>query len=346
MFPDSTGRVPQQRDTGDAVKVHHPLIGVTVAVTAMALAACGPTSQAQEQVGAPHAATSTVPAVVSPKSSSMGSDGDLLRGRVLPLAAYDEPPESVFAIDRAIAILKNNCLARYGFPPLPVPKVATASPPMYRVFGIADPAIAARYGYHLDPVGLAEGAGAQITPTYSASEQLVLLGFAPGHAVPNPENPVPEPTQTYQGKVVPPYGCQGEATKALKPVGVTGEELGLAQSLGVSAWIRSITDPRMTAATARFETCMNAKGFAGHFEDPAEPNQKFDIDKRLTSREIATAVADVDCKRQTKVIDTWFAVDKEYEDAAIQRNLETLTKAKAARDAAVATATRIAGGGS
>ncbi|MGN6175974.1 MAG: hypothetical protein ACTHPS_23950 [Streptosporangiaceae bacterium] len=45
--------------------------------------------------------------------------------------------------------------------------------------------------------------------------------------------------------------------------------------------------------------------------------------------EIATAVADVTCKTQTDLLNTWLAVEAAYQQALIGRNLATLSRLQA-----------------
>jgi hypothetical protein len=86
------------------------------------------------------------------------------------------------------------------------------------------------------------------------------------------------------------------------------------------------SDPRIHAVIRAWSACM-----ARHFYHYASPSQveghhwKSPPDKA----EIATAVADVTCKTQTNLLNTWLAVEAAYQQALIGQNLATLSQLQA-----------------
>ena len=86
------------------------------------------------------------------------------------------------------------------------------------------------------------------------------------------------------------------------------------------------TDPRIHAVIRAWSACM-----ARHYYHYASPSQvEGHRWKTPPNRaEIATAVADVTCKTQTNLLNTWLAVEAAYQQALIGQNLATLSQLQA-----------------
>jgi hypothetical protein len=86
------------------------------------------------------------------------------------------------------------------------------------------------------------------------------------------------------------------------------------------------TDPRIRAVTRAWSKCM-----ARHYYHYASPSQVEGHRWRTPPNraEIATAVADVTCKTQTNLLNTWLAVEAAYQQALIGQNLVTLSQLQA-----------------
>jgi len=86
------------------------------------------------------------------------------------------------------------------------------------------------------------------------------------------------------------------------------------------------SDPRIHAVDRAWSTCM-----ARHFYHYSTPQQVEGRQWRSppNKAEIATAVADVTCKTQTNLLNTWLAVEAAYQQALIGRNLATLSQLQA-----------------
>jgi hypothetical protein len=82
------------------------------------------------------------------------------------------------------------------------------------------------------------------------------------------------------------------------------------------------TDPRVRAVIRAWSACM-----ARHFYHYASPSQVEGQHWRSppNKAEIATAVADVTCKAQVNLLNTWLAVEAAYQQALIAQNLTTLS---------------------
>ena len=87
-----------------------------------------------------------------------------------------------------------------------------------------------------------------------------------------------------------------------------------------------VADPRIHAVIRAWSACM-----ARHYYHYASPSQvEGHRWKTPPNRaEIATAVADVTCKTQTNLLNTWLAVEAAYQQALIGQNLATLSQLQA-----------------
>jgi hypothetical protein len=93
------------------------------------------------------------------------------------------------------------------------------------------------------------------------------------------------------------------------------------QALGFTA-----SDPRIHAVEQAWSRCM-----ARHFYHYSTPQQLEGQQWKSppSKSEIDTAVADVTCKVQTNLLNTWLAVEAAYQQALIGRNLATLAQLQA-----------------
>jgi hypothetical protein len=155
-----------------------------------------------------------------------------------------------------------------------------------------------------------------------------LLGFSPG------------PVQQNQGHH---EGCAQLVTSELygpdrgssNPDPVPGIAF---QSL---QWTQS--DPRTLAADKAWSRCMTARGFGyGTPQDAAQKNWP----SLPTTAEIATAVADVTCKAQTNLTNTWLTVEAAYQLALIDQNLTALSQLQASFKGLLQRAEALVGAGS
>ena len=86
------------------------------------------------------------------------------------------------------------------------------------------------------------------------------------------------------------------------------------------------TDPRIRAVTRAWSACM-----ARHYYHYSSPSQVEGHHWRTPPNraEIATAVADVTCKTQVNLLNTWLAVEAAYQQALIGQNVATLSQLQA-----------------
>ncbi|MFI0895037.1 hypothetical protein [Streptomyces sp. NPDC020983] len=295
------------------------------AAAAVVLAAAGCTpSQVPDRPGGTAGRAAQAPPPASPGRAAAVPD--------IPLAAYLPSGRQLRDYATARQILANRCLAGFGFSPDPLPPAFTADDAdvtslTARRYMLADPATARAYGYHtsLTPsyvrVDRRDRAGqkAEQAPRpdhrSAADRALVSLGLDPaGRPVPHPRS---------GGRAVPEGGCTGQANRAL-----TGTDDGLTRAdlpnrLQIEAWQQSRTDPAVKRAFADWSACMAARGY--RYADPVAVDNAADWQSAEPSaRELATATADVACKRRAHVVTVWNAADSALQRAAIARDAAAL----------------------
>jgi hypothetical protein len=188
-----------------------------------------------------------------------------------------------------------------------------------RRYGITDAALAQQYGYGLGPRDPARQPAA-VRPDLSADGQTALTGS--GQSV-------------VKGQPVPTGGCLGEADVILSGSVPAGVDLRKANTLQLESFERSRTDSRVRTVVRDWSRCMAAAGF--HYADPLAPPGDPAFSGDVTPQQIAVALKDIDCKRETNLVGVWFAVDSAYERQAIDADRAGYEAAKAAisaRDAA------------
>ncbi|MFJ3793985.1 hypothetical protein [Kitasatospora sp. NPDC090091] len=300
-----------------------------------AAAACQ--SASPDAVAAPHTDVSVpaerpAPPIPDPVPLSLGLD------------AYRPTDAEIGQISKAINLLTDQCMQRYGYrytagPPL------TAFGPASRTdlrYGIHDAKLAAERGYH--PAGDAavfkdEGeARRQASASMNETERLVLTG---GYAGRPGASAGGSSSASVAGRELPKGGCLGEGTQRV----TAGRPLvsDLVQDLNDAAYAKAEADPKTVAAIGAWSTCMAQKGFA--YAKPMDaPNDPRFSGPSSTPVEISTALADIDCRTQTNLIGIWYAAETAYQNALVEKNATALAAAKQAKDAALKQAAAVMGG--
>jgi hypothetical protein len=198
-----------------------------------------------------------------------------------------------------------------------------------RRYFIIDPREAAQYGYNRPPSELQADdkvSGGGWNP--SDREYEVVVGRPPGDG---------SEMRDASGASLPEGGCTGEAEQALgEPPAGADDVMRLANA----AHDRAENDSRVVAAFAAWSACMERSGYS--YRSPREPNN-FDWPEPAEAGEIATANADVACKRETNLPGIWMAVEAAYQQLQIEEHAQELSKIKAWRDDRVRNAARALG---
>ena len=245
----------------------------------------------------------------------------------MPLEAYQAiSTQQQEALADASALLIQRCMAARGFedtssasPPfssvVTLEQVETAgagltSIAQARTFGFVHPknAGSAPSGPQIIGIVGAVGFGQSLKAGRAYAE--ALFGFGPG-------------TGTGPGGHL---GCMQQASKEVYGP-IVGEPVpDPVPQIAAQAASFTQTDPRIHADDRAWSRCM-----ARHFYHYGTPQQVEHRQWRTppNKAEIATAVADVTCKTQTNLLNTWLAVEAAYQQALIGQNLATLSQLQA-----------------
>lgn len=255
----------------------------------------------------------------------------------LPIAAYElsemQSQEEQYVKQRLIQA----CMLKYGFSYLP--ELSSSSVPDgvrilqefdSRRYGVSDMRVAREYGYHVPPWTMGTGQPdlkAQLSP----AELLVLAGPVGGaHAVGG------SAVVAGRGSTrVPPGGCEGEANNELAAAGIDEEaqagasnESSLAQDIEGQAFTQAQSDPRVLAVFVAWSACMRRHGYDYSTPFKAAADPQWNMSSPATRTEIQTAETDVSCKQKTNLLGITFAVESDYENAAIAKNALALAQVK------------------
>jgi hypothetical protein len=243
----------------------------------------------------------------------------------LPLNSYaDVSGLQQTVLEEAQSLLTQKCMADRGFvynnPATPVEEQALLQTIEYG-YGITSLSDATSFGYS-QPVGAGSTqVGGVFIGGFSPFGELknksaltvALLGFAPGVRI-GPHEP----------------GCLNLADNELyRPGGSQPDPVpAIAQESNV--WTQ--TDRRVRAVNAAWSRCMAKRGY--HYTSPLQPDEH-NWPKTPTKAETATAVADVTCKQQTNLANTWLTVEAAYQTALIGQNIGTLASLQASFQSAL-----------
>jgi hypothetical protein len=230
----------------------------------------------------------------------------------LPLDAYVPTAEQWEVLNRAQGLLEQDCMRRLGFTRWqpPDPRVVRQAP-MY-AFGIVDEQQAARYGYHSPRVADLRRLWDQASRLSAAqrAQQRAELAAETGDSA----------FGALPGRQVPPGGCGGEADRKLAE-GAPPHEPNLYGQLVTEANQRTVADNRVRAVVEAWSRCMRRAGF--DYRSPTElsgPEGNRWSTPEPVAAEIATARADVACKKQTNLPGVWLDVTAAYQRQLIEQH--------------------------
>jgi hypothetical protein len=230
----------------------------------------------------------------------------------LPLDAYVATDEQLEVLNRARGLLERDCMRRLGFTRWQPPDPRIVRQPRMYAFGLVDEQRAARHGYHSPRVADLERLWTQAARVSAAeraqrrAELAALTGDGAFGALP--------------GKQVPSGGCSGEADRKLAE-GAPPHETSLYGELVAEAEQRTVADGRVRAVVEAWSRCMSRAGF-----DYGSPTELAGQDgnrwstPQPTAAEIATARADVACKKQTGLPGVWLETAAGYQRQLIERH--------------------------
>lgn len=286
----------------------HVVSGVITAVC-LSLAACTGTPQANE--GAGESSVADEPTLGPISTVTSGAD---IR---LPLSQFNQSESDIELTYTATQILKAKCAARFGVvsSDQTLPEIESADSDERR-YGILDLKTASTFGYRAPSVpGAAGSSNDKDSPSaYNPDEQefVVMTGTrSDGAAIPAAEIP-----KDAAGESLPSGGCASWAHREL----TSGKmiDYDLINQLSTDAGSATETDSRVQQAWAEWSTCMSNAGY--DFKSPWEPNNAAVEGTAADPEEIATAIADVNCRTQTNLVGRWMAVETAYQNRAISQH--------------------------
>ncbi|WP_333777712.1 hypothetical protein [Streptomyces sp. IBSBF 3136] len=294
-------------------------LAVLAALSCTATGCTSATPTAQRAAAAPE--VGTVPTL------------DNTRARKLPVEKYLISPQENAKIESARSALMTSCMKRFGFTFKPAtPDYGQKWDQTSHRYDPTDPALAAAHGYHGPRRGTQAGAQRPARKPMSSAME-VVLGHGLGAPTP-PGGATPPADGKYHGLTIPKGGCMGEAEAKLTRGGGIIQDAPGAVDINFKDYVRSMADPKLKAAFAKWSSCMKEKGFSYPTPEAAVKDPAWNSPKP-SKHELATAAADVDCKRRNNVVGTWFAVEAAYETRDIQSDIKKMTRIRNSIDIAV-----------
>lgn len=237
----------------------------------------------------------------------------------LPLDSYRLTEADQLTYDRALGLLVGRCMADADFswyvpddPPPPQDR-------NHRRYGVIHPDVAQRYGYHPPPV---EGSA------HTREQRSGIL-----------QDPGAE-TAYFGPEDSPEEGCAARAERRLdRGAGGNGaaDEAGaeLLTELGWSSLDTSETHPDVVEAKNAWQECMSSRGHSYTTPRKAIEDESWNLDSPSPSAaERAVAVADVECKYEVGMVETWVQAERGIQREMVAehtRELEALRHANEVR---------------
>lgn len=245
----------------------------------------------------------------------------LLKGKSLPLEDYMQTYQQTVTITKAVGVLQTECMADFGFDFQP-PSAGRTPPPndndvnIERRYGVTDRKLAKEHGYGIGEQGQQTGAR---MPELSAAAALVLSGQSR-------EDSKTAEQPSHKGKSIPQGGCSGWA---VRKVGADAIDMSLASKLSYESLAKSQEAPKVRSALKDWSSCLKQEGY-----DAATPFDAIDLAQTEGSG-TSMALADIDCKESTGLLDVWLAEETEIQRSQIDKNHLELGAAKKNNESAV-----------
>lgn len=265
------------------------------------------------------------------------------QGRLsLPLDAYHLNVHQNAVQTNAINVVTRACMKSYGIAYLVnVPDVTAQVEAGFtnydsRRYGVTDPAAVVAYGYHLPPpASQVKVASHPPQPALSAQQNLVLTGIPrqlkKSMSAMAGVGSAAKTVGTYNGKPIPEGGCVDTATRALHvPVSTGSEQKAnqLAADLQQQDFLKAQSDPRVHAVFRRWSACMASHGY--HYSSPiaAATDPRWKMKEPPVRTEVQTAITDVKCKQDTRLVTVEYQVETALQNASIKKNTPVLAPLK------------------
>ncbi|MFF4756119.1 hypothetical protein ACWD5R_37290 [Streptomyces sp. NPDC002514] len=238
------------------------------------------------------------------------------RALLLPYDRYEMTPTDLLVIQSAEDVLMVSCMRTHGWSWKPLPHAGDADPPNRSRYGVIEPHVAERYGYHQPPPppGVARHEAAENTRNsgLSQAEADAAFGRATGHSASV-------------------NGCWKKAHDRLRRQ-VPASDHTLLNELTLRSFDASLRNSLVQRKLAAWNSCMDRSGFAYATPLDAANDPVWRKAKRPTRHEVLVAVTDVRCKRSTGLIDNWKQAETTWQQDFINRHSEAFQALARAKD--------------
>lgn len=227
-----------------------------------------------------------------------------------PLDAYLNVGGLAYDVEaKANQVLMDRCMSSFGF--TVDPQLTITSPNLRaRKYGLVNMNDALQYGYG-NPLTVDRDKDTANGQPKSDAYYAVAYGEGP--------------LEVYNGTEVPEGGCHGAAQRTLNDGAAPVADPMFGQALVNQASNLAEQDSRVIAAFSAWSECMARSGY--DYGDPWEANDDPAFDNSEISQvEISVAAADVACKEEVNLVDTWVAVEVAYQERLIEENSVALAE--------------------
>ncbi|GHG90816.1 hypothetical protein [Streptomyces lanatus] len=239
----------------------------------------------------------------APKQTAPKPTAEVL-GLVLPFDAYEISHQESFTVAKARDLLMRNCMRRRGH------EWKTLDYPAHvddlrnrRRYGVIEIEVARNFGYHATP----EILSAADDVTDRRKERDEHLGSDAVRAAYDEKN-----------------GCGYQANDFLERDGGSAD-YDRFNELSSKLLTEAKKQPEVVGTLRDWQSCMRKKGFTYRTPDDAIADRRWWTEKSDTGKsdtgksEIATAVADVQCKEQTSLVKTLYTAESRLQRQAVAR---------------------------
>ncbi|MGW7364903.1 hypothetical protein ACWGI8_16090 [Streptomyces sp. NPDC054841] len=227
----------------------------------------------------------------------------------------------IHTIESAEDLLIRDCMRAQGmgWKALPRPSGIDRQPSNRLRYGLVEPELATRFGYHLPPEHpetTRREAAWEAREKLPDREQLAAFGKEGGG------------------------GCWKQAHESLRRGLPQVDQSQFNRRIG-AAFSASRRDPAYARVVREWSACLKEKGF--RYANPLAVMRDAEWAKstRPSRREIAVAQADVQCKQQTELVTAWVAVETRIQNEVIRSHPAEFRARKVRKDHWLAAARRV-----
>ncbi|MER6842189.1 hypothetical protein [Streptomyces platensis] len=229
-----------------------------------------------------------------------------VRRLVLPFDAYALSGPDVHTIESAEDVLIRGCMRAKGkgWTALPQPSTADPDPPQRRRYGVIEPDVARRFGYHQPP---APPETARRDKIWRAREKM----------------PRAAQLAAYGKDGV--GGCWKKAHVRLLR-GVPKSSTALFNRRIREEFTASRKERAVRSVIRSWSACMKRDGYRSPDPLTAAGDDRWGTSPRPSRHEIAVARADVRCKRETRLVSVWSKAETRLQHGAVRSHATEFEK--------------------